>query len=113
MRRNFHCAHACSAGDPVILHDVTSQWRSLVQWLPTRPTLIDWVRQVNTTRNGDGGSVYVLHVGFFLLGLFFDTKDGGDMLTFNRQHGVISQKLQLFTAPGVRSSNPALHLFLF
>jgi hypothetical protein len=37
----------------------------------------------------------------FLLGLFFDTEDGGDMLvrklrvTFRRLHGVISQKTEL------------------
>jgi hypothetical protein len=37
----------------------------------------------------------------FLLGLFFDSEDGGDVnpklrLTFNGLHGVISQKIVLF-----------------
>jgi hypothetical protein len=37
-----------------------------------------------------------------LLGLFFGSEDGGDMFlrkvfTFNGLHGVISQKIQLFT----------------
>jgi hypothetical protein len=34
------------------------------------------------------------------------------MLTLNRVHGVISQKLQLFIATAVRTSDPTLHLFL-
>jgi hypothetical protein len=44
---------------------------------------------------------YVLHAGF-LLGLFFDPEDGGDMLyllTFNGPHGVISQEIELFITP--------------
>jgi hypothetical protein len=41
------------------------------------------------------------HAGF-LLGLFFNPEDGGDMffrnvgLTFNGLHGLISQKIKLF-----------------
>jgi hypothetical protein len=47
---------------------------------------------------------YLLHVGF-LRGLLFDHKDGNDggwhvplkwQLTFNRLHGIISQKTELF-----------------
>jgi hypothetical protein len=51
------------------------------------------------------------HAGF-LLGLFFDPEDGGDMflqnvLTFNGLHGVIFQKIELFINTAVRTSNPA------
>jgi hypothetical protein len=45
----------------------------------------------------------------FLLGLFLDAEDRGDMrfrLTFNGLHGVISQKIKLFITTAVRTSNP-------
>jgi hypothetical protein len=49
----------------------------------------------------------VLHVDF-LLGLFFGPEEGGvtpkRRLTFNRLHGVISQRMELFNLP---------HVFLF
>jgi hypothetical protein len=54
---------------------------------------------------------YLLHVGF-LLGLFFDPGDGGDMFlqkrrfTFNGLHGVISPKIKLFKTTAARTSNP-------
>jgi hypothetical protein len=43
----------------------------------------------------------------FLLGIF-DPEDGGDMLTFNGLHGVISQKIVLFITTAVRTSDPTL-----
>jgi hypothetical protein len=49
--------------------------------------------------------------GFFL-SLFFDPEDGGDMflqkvaLAFNRLHGLIYQKIELFITTAVRTSNP-------
>jgi hypothetical protein len=54
---------------------------------------------------------YLLHAGF-LLGLYFDPEDEGDMfpakclLTFNGLHGVISQKIELFITTAVGPSNP-------
>jgi hypothetical protein len=48
----------------------------------------------------------------FLLGLFFDPEDGGDMfpqnvyLTFNGLHGIVSQKRELFITTAVRTSDP-------
>jgi hypothetical protein len=41
------------------------------------------------------GGCYPLHVGF-LLGLFFDPEDGGEMLTFSGIHGIVFQKTELF-----------------
>jgi hypothetical protein len=54
----------------------------------------------------------------FLLGLFFDPEDGGDMfpkrrLTFNGLHGVISQKIVLFITTAVRTSNPTKSILCF
>jgi hypothetical protein len=51
-----------------------------------------------------------LHAGF-LLGLFFDPRDGDDVLpkrrlTLTELHGVISQKTELFITTAVRTSNP-------
>jgi hypothetical protein len=48
----------------------------------------------------------------FLLGLFLNPEDGGDVppkrrLTFNRLNGVISQKIVLFITTAVNISNPA------
>jgi hypothetical protein len=57
------------------------------------------------------------HAGF-LLALFFDPEDGGDMfprkhwLTFNGLHGVISQKTVLFITTAVRTSIPTKLLVL-
>jgi hypothetical protein len=54
---------------------------------------------------------YLLHIGF-LLGLFFDPEDGGDMfprnvgLFFNWLHSVISQKIKLFRSTYDRSVVP-------
>jgi hypothetical protein len=51
------------------------------------------------------------HAGF-LLGLFFDSEDGGDMFLRNigylstGLHGVISLKLELFISTAVRTSGP-------
>jgi hypothetical protein len=50
------------------------------------------------------------HAGF-LLGLFFDPEDGGDVtpkrrLTLNGLHDVIPQKIVLFITTAVRTSNP-------
>jgi hypothetical protein len=46
----------------------------------------------------------------FLLGLFFDPEDGGDMfllnVCFTGLHGVISQKMILFMTIAVKPSNP-------
>jgi hypothetical protein len=55
---------------------------------------------------------YLVHAGF-VLGLFFNPEAGGDMflwnwLTFNRLHGVISQKIELFITTSVRTSNPTM-----
>jgi hypothetical protein len=55
------------------------------------------------------------HAGF-LLGLFFDPEDGGDVppkrrLTFNRLHGIISQKTVFFITTAVRTSNPTQNSF--
>jgi hypothetical protein len=55
------------------------------------------------------------HPGF-LLGLFFDPEDGGDMFLpnvgcFNGLHGVISQKIVLFITTAVRTSNYIVFYF--
>jgi hypothetical protein len=47
----------------------------------------------------------------FLLGLFFDPEDRGDvppkrLLTFKGLHSVISQKIELFITTAVGTSNP-------
>jgi hypothetical protein len=53
----------------------------------------------------------LLHAGF-LLGLFFDPEEGGDMflpkrlLTFSGLHGVISHEIARFITTAVRTSNP-------
>jgi hypothetical protein len=59
-----------------------------------------------------GESLFItcFHAGF-LLSLFFDPEDGGDVLpkrrsTFNGRHGVLSQKMVLFITTAVRTSNP-------
>jgi hypothetical protein len=52
-------------------------------------------------RHAVGPAYYLLHTGF-LLGLFFNPEDGGNifspkrLLTFRRLHGVIFQKIKLF-----------------
>jgi hypothetical protein len=56
------------------------------------------------------------HAGF-LLGIFFDPEDGGDVppkrrLTFNGLHGVISQKIVLFIATAAKASKPTKLSFL-
>jgi hypothetical protein len=54
-----------------------------------------------STRNQREAASYVIHAGF-VLGLFFDTEDQGRhvplkrWLTFNRLHGIISQKIELY-----------------
>jgi hypothetical protein len=50
-----------------------------------------------------GFACYRLHAGF-LLGLFFDPEDGGDVspkqqLTYNALHDVISQKTEVLISP--------------
>jgi hypothetical protein len=52
-----------------------------------------------------------------LLGFFFDPEDGDDVppkswLTFNRLHGVISQKIVLFITTAVRTSNATISFIL-
>jgi hypothetical protein len=52
----------------------------------------------------------LLYVGF-LLGLFFNPHNGSKCppkhrLIFNELHGVLSQKIQLFIATTLRTSNP-------
>jgi hypothetical protein len=48
----------------------------------------------------------------FLLGLFFEPEEDRDVFlkdvryNFNRLHGVISQKVQLFITTAVRNTNP-------
>jgi hypothetical protein len=51
----------------------------------------------------------------FLLGLFSDPDDGGDVspkrrLIFNGLHGVISQKIELFLSTAVRIANTRTEL---
>jgi hypothetical protein len=53
------------------------------------------------------GDKHRAHAGF-LLALFFHPEDGGDFppkrrLIFNRLHGVISQKIELFITTAVRT----------
>jgi hypothetical protein len=48
---------------------------------------------------------YLLHAGI-LSGFLFDPKVGGDMFFRNGLHGVISQKIELFAATAVRTTNP-------
>jgi hypothetical protein len=48
-----------------------------------------------------------------LLGLFFDSEDGGDVrpkrqLTFNGKHRVISQRIDLFVTTAVRTLDPII-----
>jgi hypothetical protein len=52
---------------------------------------------------------YPIHAGF-LRGMFFDPEDRGDRcsLTFNGLRGVISQKIELFIATAVRTSDPTI-----
>jgi hypothetical protein len=55
----------------------------------------------------DYGKHSSTHAGF-LLGLFFDAGEGGDMFLrdVSGLHGVISQKIVLFITTAVRTSNP-------
>jgi hypothetical protein len=48
----------------------------------------------------------LMNTSSFLLGLFFDTDDGGDMSLRNvgGLHGVISQKTEIFITTAVRTS---------
>jgi hypothetical protein len=57
---------------------------------------------VNVTKSGHVGNCNICNLvqAGFLLGLFFDPQNGGDLflgkLTFNGLHGVISQRKELF-----------------
>jgi hypothetical protein len=58
--------------------------------------------------------VHLPHAGF-LLGLFFDPEDGGNMFlqnfrfTFNGLHAAISQKIGFFLTTALRTSDPHLN----
>jgi hypothetical protein len=57
-----------------------------------------------------GSAFHLLHAGF-LLSLFFDSEDGGDMfpkrqLIFNGLHGVMSQKTEIFLTAALRAASP-------
>jgi hypothetical protein len=59
----------------------------------------------------EGGIVCTYFHAGFLLSLFFDPEDGGDVplklrLNFTGLHGVISQAIVLFITTAVRTSNP-------
>jgi hypothetical protein len=64
--------------------------------------------------SSSGSACYLLHADF-LLRIFFDPEDGGDMspkclLTLSGLHGIISQKIELFVTTVAIASLFSLHI---